>query len=659
MRLSTRFRLTLATLPLAVTLSLFPLGAGAGTIDVVLVKGDSLPDGPGTLYYLKGPALGDSGQLLINALLDTNSFGIQDVAIYRGGVGTPLVSVARTGQVIDGEQLLSTSVSGSAINALDQVAFSAKPDARGSGNGLYLFDDAIGARRLAGPGTPMPDSAGGSILGFLGIGLLNDAGQVVRSANAGAGNALLSVDGATGELETIARTGQPTPDGPGTFANVGLSFSLNDAGQVAFSYNVTEGGVFTDVLTLRADPTASGFDLIEVARSGQPAPGSSGAFVSSGGAVINANGNVLFTAGLDVATTGTPGSVNDSGMYLYDDATGLHEVLSFSGTSGLFRSWQPPRLNAGGQIAFQGTLRGAASSADEAVVLFEEGAARILAREGDLAPGGDGYFWGFGTNSPIALNDAGHVAFRGDLLGVSGSESVLVRAIYRYSEAAGLVEVVRAGDPLLGSTIAGVDFLGNADLNSVGLNASGQIGFSFALEDGRVGAAIWTEGDGGSDPTVAITSPEAGAVLGIDEILVEGIASDDGAVAGVAVNGVAAVLASTGNPDDPAEVTFSAPVALAAGENTLEAVATDDEGNTATRTLVIEYVPAPEPLLCDANGDGAVDRFDVSAIFAARGSNATGPDDPRDANGDGLITVNDGRLCVLQCTNPRCAPTSP
>ncbi len=60
---------------------------------------------------------------------------------------------------------------------------------------------------------------------------------------------------------------------------------------------------------------------------------------------------------------------------------------------------------------------------------------------------------------------------------------------------------------------------------------------------------------------------------------------------------------------------------------------------------------------CDIDGDGDVDRYDIDAIFAARNQSASGPDDLRDANGDGLITVNDGRLCVLECTNPSCAPS--
>ncbi|MGH0037373.1 MAG: hypothetical protein ACQGVK_20290 [Myxococcota bacterium] len=69
--------------------------------------------------------------------------------------------------------------------------------------------------------------------------------------------------------------------------------------------------------------------------------------------------------------------------------------------------------------------------------------------------------------------------------------------------------------------------------------------------------------------------------------------------------------------------------------------------------------PPPPVRLCDVDGDADVDRNDVDAIFAARGEPASGPDDPRDSNGDGLITVNDGRICVLECSRPDCEPPEP
>ena len=55
---------------------------------------------------------------------------------------------------------------------------------------------------------------------------------------------------------------------------------------------------------------------------------------------------------------------------------------------------------------------------------------------------------------------------------------------------------------------------------------------------------------------------------------------------------------------------------------------------------------------CDVNGDAFVDKPDVDAIFAARGQLASGPSDPRDNDGNGVIDVLDSRACALQCGRP-------
>ncbi len=56
--------------------------------------------------------------------------------------------------------------------------------------------------------------------------------------------------------------------------------------------------------------------------------------------------------------------------------------------------------------------------------------------------------------------------------------------------------------------------------------------------------------------------------------------------------------------------------------------------------------------VCDVDNDSDVDRTDVVQVAKARNTPAAGPDDPRDANGDGIITILDARACVLQCTLP-------
>ncbi len=56
----------------------------------------------------------------------------------------------------------------------------------------------------------------------------------------------------------------------------------------------------------------------------------------------------------------------------------------------------------------------------------------------------------------------------------------------------------------------------------------------------------------------------------------------------------------------------------------------------------------------DMDGDCDVDRNDIRFILADLNTPASGPDDVRDMDGDGMITVRDARKLVLLCTEPRC-----
>ena len=53
---------------------------------------------------------------------------------------------------------------------------------------------------------------------------------------------------------------------------------------------------------------------------------------------------------------------------------------------------------------------------------------------------------------------------------------------------------------------------------------------------------------------------------------------------------------------------------------------------------------------CDVNNDSSVTLADLSLIRAAFGQTATGPNDPRDGNSDGVINVADWRYCQLRLT---------
>lgn len=58
---------------------------------------------------------------------------------------------------------------------------------------------------------------------------------------------------------------------------------------------------------------------------------------------------------------------------------------------------------------------------------------------------------------------------------------------------------------------------------------------------------------------------------------------------------------------------------------------------------------------CDVDGDNDIDVNDIVRIRAGIGQTPVA-NDPRDANGDGKITVGDARTCTLRCTRAQCAP---
>ena len=58
--------------------------------------------------------------------------------------------------------------------------------------------------------------------------------------------------------------------------------------------------------------------------------------------------------------------------------------------------------------------------------------------------------------------------------------------------------------------------------------------------------------------------------------------------------------------------------------------------------------------ICDVDSDGDVDKIDLSIISRSRGQTVP-PGDPRDSDGDGVITPNDVKVCIPLCTRAGCA----
>jgi len=87
----------------------------------------------------------------------------------------------------------------------------------------------------------------------------------------------------------------------------------------------------------------------------------------------------------------------------------------------------------------------------------------------------------------------------------------------------------------------------------------------------------------------------------------------------------------------------------ASGDDNIQAFIGQVGSNIASNTLVKHWVVAGAAR-CDANADGKVDQTDLNMIRAANGQTASGPNDPRDGNGDGVINVMDYRYCQFRLT---------
>jgi Glucodextranase, domain B len=105
---------------------------------------------------------------------------------------------------------------------------------------------------------------------------------------------------------------------------------------------------------------------------------------------------------------------------------------------------------------------------------------------------------------------------------------------------------------------------------------------AYALSDVQ---ALAQETLAGFAPSLAIASPANGSSSTSAGVTVSGTASDDAGIASLTVNGHAVSVQSDGS--------WSAPVTLAPGANTVTAVATDADGITTQRQITITYTPHP------------------------------------------------------------------
>jgi hypothetical protein len=189
---------------------------------------------------------------------------------------------------------------------------------------------------------------------------------------------------------------------------------LNDAGQVVFrASSGFQTGLF--VGSVGASPA-------KIVLTGDPAPGG-GTFLqlSFGGAAINSNGQVAFTATVqsggqrDGIFLGAPGSSTQKIVLQGDPGPG--------GTtfSGLPRS---ESLNDLGEVAFAALLSGGPGGG--LFVGTASATPQAIALNGESAPAG-GFYSGLGPNPDILINNEDDLTFRCDLVNGPSNSGYFLR----------------------------------------------------------------------------------------------------------------------------------------------------------------------------------------------------------------------------------------
>ena len=473
----------------ALLMCTFPVSAEP-TTKVVVVTGDPAPDGNGYFAFGDGPGgprllLNDLGQVSFTAELTRTSGGeSDDFGIFRND-GITTTEIVREGDVApDRSGILGfDGLVWAALNNSGQVAFYGSVFHSGvhSGDGIFR-SDGITTTEIVKDGVRAPDGNGDIISARFSESGLNDLGQVVFTGNLSSrtngsrpDRGLFLGDGAT--ITQIARTPRGDLDGNGhRFPVFGELTSSNDMGQVVFSSFDEGSGMFL----------GDGSTVTPIYRVGDIAP--DGSRLSSRawritGAVVERLDNTEVRANDvgDVAFRAFLGDRfgDDVGIYVYRDGEELLPVArtgqQLPDGDGFFARFDNLSFNDEGQLTFRAHLADTSDGARNGIFQHDGSTITQLFRTGDLTPDGKSVFTGF--EPPIHLNNAGRFVFSASLDNAPDST-------FFFDNDHGLFQVGQIGAPFLGGTVV--------QQHIAGLNELGQVAYSFHLDDGRRGIAVWS-----------------------------------------------------------------------------------------------------------------------------------------------------------------------
>ena len=521
--------------PLSVALAAGLLGDASNAhaqfvFQPVALPGRPAPGAPAGVTYSDFPGvpiLGGAGHIGFGAFLagpgvtpPTSS------AVFAGPITSPAL-VARQGSAPPGAGAGVTYLSFGTPSLGDDGNVGFVADFAGPGitesNGSAIYAGLAGAPAIiARRGSAAPGTPAGTTYSSVSHPFLSDAGHVTYAAAVtGAGvndsNNEVIYAGPVGAPALVAREGSVAP-GLGAGVNYGLLFapSINDSGHVG--YNAVLTGSAVNSTNDRALFVGLAGTVAPVIREGQAAPGmASGVRVGplGNGATLNDTRTVAFLAELsgtgitpsndDVIYAGTPGSlaiVARAG----DAALGAPAGVNYE------RFFNPPALNDAGDLAYLAQLNGTGvgETNDMALVAGPMASPRVVAREGDAAPGTSAGVRYLRFDDP-ALDGLGRAAFVAGLTG-TGVTDANDQALFAFDPALGTLLLAREG---------GVINIGGADLRTIApdgisfLAGRSDDDFGGFAEDGRLALSLrFTNGTSGVF-TVAVPEPATAWLLAL------------------------------------------------------------------------------------------------------------------------------------------------
>ena len=265
-----------------------------------------------------------------------------------------------------------------------------------------------------------------------------------------------------GATTTIATTTTTAPVG-GLFTSFTGSVLQNNVGMTAFNGTSSTGtAIYTKIGSSLA---------VTVAATGQAAPGIGGNFSDFAGLALNDQGKVAFT-----------GTSDNLGRAIYTGSGGTLAVLASTlqaapGLTENFTSFFDTVLSNTGVVAFRGAV-----FSQQGIYIAPGGVAQAVATTGQTAPNIGGTFSAF---SKVALNDLGVVGF-------IGTSTNGARGIY-LGDGQEIITAAYVGQPVGGSTIKSVTFVGGADRGgSSQMNNNGQIAYAATLVNGNTSVLLFT-----------------------------------------------------------------------------------------------------------------------------------------------------------------------